>query len=71
MKCTQCGSDHFQPGFIEDNGEGSKGFARWIEGRLERGIFGGAKRMGKPRWTIDAYRCTQCSHLELYVQPPE
>lgn len=67
MKCTQCGATGLESGFIEDTGESARGYARWIPGPLERGIFGGAKKMGKPRWQIDAYRCPQCAHLELFA----
>ncbi len=55
-KCTQCGSDSLEEGFIEDGGEGAKGFANWIAGPLQHGPFGGARRMGKPRREITAYR---------------
>lgn len=67
-KCTQCGTVELEPGFIEDAGEHSRGYARWIAGPLERGIFGGAKRMGRPRWQIEAYRCPTCGHLELFAR---
>jgi hypothetical protein len=70
-KCTHCGAAGLQPGFIEDSGQAARGYARWIEGFLERGIFGGAKRMGRERWRIDAYRCTSCSHLELFAVADE
>ncbi|MGW2564130.1 hypothetical protein ACWCXB_33925 [Streptomyces sp. NPDC001514] len=70
MKCTQCGRAGLEPGFIEDTGEHSRGYARWIAGALERGILGGAKRMGRPRWQIDAYRCPTCGHLELFARQP-
>lgn len=70
MKCTQCGTVGLEPGFIEDAGENSRGYARWIAGRLERGVFGGAKRMGRPRWQIDAHRCPTCGHLELFARDP-
>jgi hypothetical protein len=66
-KCTCCGAAELQPGFIEDTGEASKGYARWIAGPLERGMFGGAKRMGKKRWQIDAYRCPRCFHVDLFA----
>ncbi|WP_203996997.1 hypothetical protein [Virgisporangium aurantiacum] len=46
---------------------GVQGYARWIAGRLERGPFGGAKRLGKPRWQVDAFRCPRCAHLELFA----
>lgn len=50
-----------------DQGEQSKGFAHWVEGALERGVFGGARLMGRPKWEVDAYRCPQCGHLELFA----
>ncbi|WP_333779027.1 hypothetical protein [Streptomyces sp. IBSBF 3136] len=65
--CTHCGNVGLMEGFIEDAGEHSRGYARWIEGALERGIFGGAKRMGRPRRQIEAYRCPKCGHLELFA----
>lgn len=70
IRCTQCGSEDMEPGFVEDTGEHSRGYARWIAGPLERGVFGGAKRMGRPRLQIDAWRCRQCAHLELYARNP-
>jgi predicted RNA-binding Zn-ribbon protein involved in translation (DUF1610 family) len=66
-KCTYCGTVGLMDGFIEDAGESSRGYARWIEGALERGPFGGAKRMGRPRRQIEAFRCPQCGHLELFA----
>ncbi|MBP2706437.1 hypothetical protein JOL79_21740 [Microbispora sp. RL4-1S] len=68
MKCTQCGSTDLDSGFIEDSGERSKGYSRWIAGPLEIGLLGGARRLGKPRWAIEAFRCVQCSHLELFAR---
>ncbi|MFI6106643.1 hypothetical protein [Streptomyces sp. NPDC051310] len=70
MTCGQCGRAGLEPGFIEDTGEHSRGYSRWIAGPLERGLFGGAKRMGRPRWQIDAFRCPDCGHLELFARQP-
>ncbi|AJE82350.1 hypothetical protein SLNWT_1974 [Streptomyces albus] len=67
MTCTQCGTPGLAPGFIEDAGEHSRGYARWIAGPLERGLLGGAKRLGRERHQIDAYRCPKCGHLELFA----
>ncbi|MER6198505.1 hypothetical protein ABT234_14225 [Streptomyces sp. NPDC001586] len=67
MRCTYCGGVGLEPGFVEDAGEGTRGYARWIAGPLERGLFGGAKRLGRPRRRIEAYRCPRCSHLELFA----
>jgi len=56
-----------EEGFIEDEGERSRGFANWIAGPLERGVFGGARRLGRKRLVIAAFRCARCGHLELYA----
>jgi hypothetical protein len=69
-RCTACGGTELEPGFLEDAGENSRGFLRWIPGPLERGMFGGARRMGKPRHEVATLRCQNCSHLELYVAGP-
>jgi hypothetical protein len=69
-ECTHCGGQDLETGFLEDaGGNDSRGYLRWIPGRLETGIFGGARRLGKVRVRVDAYRCTACSHLELFVDP--
>ncbi|MEU1516476.1 hypothetical protein ABZ490_30780 [Streptomyces sp. NPDC005811] len=67
IRCSQCQGFELEPGFVEDSGEHSRGYARWIPGPLQRGIFGGAKRLGRPRFQIDAYRCRACGHLELFA----
>jgi hypothetical protein len=66
--CSSCGCETLEPGFLLDYG--GRGYTRWIRGALERGVFGGAKLMGKERWDVEAYRCTACSKLELYVTEP-
>ncbi|MEU6725649.1 hypothetical protein ABZ917_18240 [Nonomuraea wenchangensis] len=66
--CTHCGEYDLEPGFVTDSGDNSKGFIRWVEGALERGLFGGARLFGRPKWQIDAYRCRTCHHLELFAE---
>ncbi|WP_324189266.1 hypothetical protein [Nocardia otitidiscaviarum] len=68
QRCTSCGHHELEPGFLEDAGESSRGYARWIPGPLEFGLFGGARRFGKRRFPVTAHRCTCCSHLELFVR---
>jgi hypothetical protein len=67
IKCTQCGATGLEQGFVEDASENGCGYARWIEGPLQRGLLGGAKKMFRPHWQIDAHRCPQCAHLELFA----
>ncbi len=66
--CTACGAEQLEPGFVEDAGERSQGYARWIPGPLERGVFGGARRFGKQRFMIEADRCSRCGFLMLYAR---
>ncbi|RVX43953.1 hypothetical protein EDD27_6666 [Nonomuraea polychroma] len=70
LHCTHCGEEGLEAGFM-DSGESAKGFARWVEGALERGVFGGAKLMGRRKWEIEAYRCHYCNHLELFARRPD
>ncbi len=67
-RCSACQSTGLEPGFIEDNGSEGRGYARWIAGALETGPLGGARRMGKQRHAVSAYRCGECGHLDLYVE---
>ncbi|MGW2821913.1 hypothetical protein ACWC24_13010 [Streptomyces sp. NPDC001443] len=71
IQCTHCGTVGLEPGFVEDSGQGARGNARWIEGALQRGPLGGVRRLGRPRWTIEAYRCPACAHLELFAMQRE
>lgn len=66
--CPACGGESFEPGFVEDAGEASQGYARWIPGPLQRGLFGGAKKYGKARFAIEADRCSACHHLMLFAR---
>jgi hypothetical protein len=68
--CSLCDSG-LRLGFLEDKGErGAIGASRvlsWIDGQAEKGVFGGAKVLGKRRHDVKAYRCDQCGHLDLFV----
>lgn len=70
-RCSACQAVGLEPGFVEDAGESSRGYARWIPGPLQKGPFGGAQRLGKQRRDIAAYRCGECGHLDLYVHQNE
>jgi hypothetical protein len=64
--CTRC-HGKLEEGFIEDDGQASRGRARWIPGPLEVGPLGGTRLLGKERYDITAYRCNACGHLDLFV----
>jgi len=70
LHCTHCGAEGLEIGFLMDSDQLPQA-ARWVEGALERGIFGGAKLTGRTRWEIDAYRCRHCNHLELFAGRPD
>jgi hypothetical protein len=63
--CSSCGHAELETGFML-NSAGS-GYGRWVRGELEVGILGGARPSGKPQFDVQAYRCTRCSHLELFA----
>lgn len=65
--CSACGHEELEPGFLTDTGA-RPGYGRWVRGRLETGVLGGAKLFGRDRVDVQAYRCTQCNHLELYAE---
>jgi hypothetical protein len=65
LKCTQCGSAGLEPGWI---GDGAKMYAIWVEGPLQRHRFGGAPILnGQSQFVVEAFRCTQCFHLEQFA----
>lgn len=70
VMCTACGSEQLEDGFLEDTGEASRGYIRWVIGPLERGLFGGAKRFGRARLVVTGKRCPRCGHLELFATEP-
>ncbi len=67
MHCGQCGSTTLKPGFLSDFGQGAQGDTQWVEGPVERGVFGVAKLWRKGRWQVNAFCCAHCGHLELFV----
>jgi hypothetical protein len=65
-RCTSCSGQSLEPDFLEDSSRNSTGYIRWIQGPLQKGLFGGARRWGRPRWDVEALRCATCGHVELY-----
>ena len=69
QRCSQCGNEFFEEGFVSDEGKGANGVARWTPGPPVRGLFGLLKLAGRRRHPILAFRCTICHHLSLFVGP--
>lgn len=70
MRCTQCGHVGLEQGFVGDTGQGARGDARWFGSLIDRGLMGIARTRGLPQWQIDAFRCPNCAHLELFAAVP-
>ncbi|MER7837993.1 hypothetical protein ABTY98_19370 [Streptomyces sp. NPDC096040] len=68
IRCTQCGTEGLESGFVEDGGSQARGYTRWIAGPLKRGLVGFAvDTRRRLKRQIDAYRCPSCAHLELFA----
>lgn len=66
--CPWCSGTNFEPGFVEDTGQSAQGFARWIPGEMNKGLFGGAQRFGRERIDITGQRCIACGYLCLFAR---
>ncbi len=55
---------------MADLGQHSYNYGVWVEGPLEVGPLGGARLMNRTLRAVYAYRCTHCSHLELFANDP-
>ena len=68
-KCLRCGSE-MALGFLKDGQHGNVDVARWIEGEVRRGFFGGVKMPPhRDQLPVQAYRCRKCGWLDLFAEP--
>ncbi len=54
-------------GFIPDNGD--NGWVKvgvWVEGSPEWTAFGSVMTDGRANYCLDAYRCPQCTLIQIY-----
>jgi len=66
--CPACGHRGLEPGYLEDQGDSSMGFIRWIAGPIVLGRVGRAKvDRHRERFRVEALRCPACRHLSLYT----
>jgi hypothetical protein len=56
-----------EPGFIVDEGYGTRTASRWFRGEAQYGFFGSLKVRRKEGVDVDTYRCTRCGYLESYA----
>lgn len=62
-KCPKCGAK-MQEGFLIE----SKLPSRWIAGKPEASVLGGAKAQGGEQRQIESCRCVECGYLESYAR---
>ena len=56
-----------EPGYIVDEGHGTRTVAKWIGGEPERSIWTGLKTRGKEKLDVTTYRCRRCGRLESFA----
>ena len=55
------------PGYVIDEGYGTRTVANWVAGEPERSMWTGLKLRGKDKLAITTYRCGRCGYLENYA----
>ena len=66
LDCPRCGGG-MEPGYVIDEGYGTRTVANWVAGEPERSMWTGLKMGGKDKVDITTYRCTRCGYLESYA----
>ena len=66
LVCSECGGT-MQIGYIPDASYGAIFISSWIEGKVERNLFGWPKIKGIKQFYILAYRCDHCGLLKFYT----
>jgi DNA-directed RNA polymerase subunit RPC12/RpoP len=66
LSCPRCGGQ-LEPGYIVDEGYGTRTVAKWIAGEAERSMWTGLKTRGKDKLDVTTYRCRRCGYLESYA----
>ncbi|MGA2255883.1 MAG: hypothetical protein ABSG53_14650 [Thermoguttaceae bacterium] len=66
-KCLRCGGE-MQPGYIADRTVAGYDPAKWFEGDLVTGVFGGVEKARSKPLLVSTYRCIQCGYLKSYAE---
>jgi hypothetical protein len=69
-ECSFCGATGLEPGYIVDWTQGGTLIARWVRGLPEFGVLGTLRPRRREQVPMTAYRCPECSHLELFADDP-
>ena len=66
LTCPRCSSS-MEPGYVIDEGYGTRTVANWVAGVPDRSMWTGLKLRGKDKLAITTYRCRRCGYLESYA----
>ncbi len=56
-----------EPGYVIDEGYGTRTVANWVAGEPQRSMWTGLKLRGQDKLPITTYRCCRCGFLESYA----
>jgi hypothetical protein len=56
-----------EPGYLVDEGHGTRSVPKWIAGDPQKSIWTGLKLRGRDRLEVSTYRCRRCGYLESYA----
>lgn len=66
LSCPRC-SGAMDPGFLVDEGYGTRAVPKWVEGEAQKSIWTGLKLGGREKLETRTYRCKRCGYLESYA----
>ena len=56
-----------EPGFLVDEGYGTRSAPKWVEGEPKKSIWTGLKLRGRAKRETVSFRCKRCGYLESYA----
>ena len=56
-----------EPGYLIDQGHGTKTVPKWVAGQPQKSIWTGLKLRGRDQIDVATYRCRRCFYLESYA----
>jgi hypothetical protein len=66
LTCPRC-SGGMEPGYLVDEGYGTRAVPKWIAGEPQKSMWTGLKLRGRDRLEVSTYRCRRCGYLESYA----
>ena len=56
-----------EPGYLIDQGHGTRTVPKWVAGLPQKSIWTGLKLRGLDQVDVATYRCRRCGYLESYA----